>query len=93
MLIVGTGNVPQHSLSEEGEFGEGKSRQGWPCNLLTFFPLTDPSAGIWPGAGIGGDGRWFLMFQMEKKIPSELKTKLERCGQAIGVSGEGLGMS
>lgn len=28
-----------------------------------------------------------------KKIPSELKTKLERCGQAIGVSGEGLGMS
>lgn len=77
VLTVGTGNVPQHSLCEEGEFGEGKSQQGWSCALLTFFPLTDPSAGIWLGAGIGGDGRWFLMLQMEKKkIPSELKTKL-----------------
>lgn len=33
------------------------------------------------------------MLQMEKKILSELKTKLERCSQAIGVSREGLGMN
>ena len=76
----------------EGGFGEGKSRQDGPCALLTFFPLTDPSAGIWPRAGIGGDGRWFLTFLMEKKILSELKTKLERWGRVAGAHREGLGM-
>lgn len=53
-------------LCGRGDLGKEKTRPGWPCSLLTFFPLTDPWAGIWPGAGIGGDGRWFLTFPMEK---------------------------
>lgn len=70
--------VSKGAGSERRELATARPPQGggiWgrkiPAGLallfLTFFPLTDPSAGIWPGAGIGGGGRRFLMVLEEKK--------------------------